>query len=187
MIRLFSLITFGSSSATACSIDLPPFVGLLELGRHVVERLGDGHVERDVRVGDALARRHRAELELVAGERERARAVAVARVARQLRQHHDARVERAAVLGRLRAALFDLLEDVGQHVAEEDRENRRRRFVRAEAMIVARARDAGAQQALPLVDRAQHGGAEHEELHVVVRVRARATAGCGPRRRSSTS
>jgi len=62
-------------------------------------------------------------------------------VARQLRQHHDAGVELAAVLGRLREALLDLLEDVREHVAEEDRNNRRRRFVRAEPMIVARARD----------------------------------------------
>ena len=41
-------------------------------------------------------------------------------------------------------------------------------------MIVAGAGDAGAQQALPLVDRAQDRRAEHEELQVVVRVRARA-------------
>jgi hypothetical protein len=100
-------------------------------------------------------------------------AVAVARVARQLGQHEDAGVELAAVLGRLRAALLDLLEDVRQHVAEEDRQDRRRRLVCAETMIVAGAGDAGAQQPLPAVDRADHRRAEHEELHVVVRVRAR--------------
>ena len=36
-------------------------------------------------------------------------------------------------------------------------------------MIVAGVRDAGAQQPLPLVDRADDGGAEHQKLHVVVR------------------
>ena len=71
----------------------------------------------------------------------------------------------------LRAALLDLLEDVRQHVAEEDRDDRRRRFVGAEAMIVAGAGDAGAEQPLPLVHGAQHGGAEHQELDVVVRRR----------------
>ena len=71
----------------------------------------------------------------------------------------------------LRAALLDLLEDVRQHVAEEDRDDRRRRFVRAEAMIVAGAGDRHAEQALPLVHRAQHRRAEHEELDVVVRRR----------------
>ena len=96
MIRLFSLITFGSSSATACLERLAALRRLLELGGHVVERLGHRHVQRDVRVGDALVRRHRAELELVAGERERAGAVAVAGVARQLRQHQHAGVEHAA-------------------------------------------------------------------------------------------
>ena len=138
-------------------------------------------------IRDALARRHGAELELVAGERERAGAVAVAGVARQLRQHLTPVSSVAALLGRLRAALLDLLEDVGEHVAEEDRDDRRRRFVRAEAVIVAGAGDARAQQALPLVHGAEHGGAEHQELHVVVRRVARAEQVVAPRRRSSTS
>ena len=61
------------------------------------------------------------------------------------------------------------LEDVGQHVAEEDRQDGRRRLVRAEPVIVAGAGDAVAQQPLELVHRAQHRGAEHQELDVVVR------------------
>ena len=144
-------------------------------------------LEGDVRIRDALIRRHRAELELVAGEGERARAVAVAGVARQFRQYHHAGVELAALLGRFGAALLDLLEDVGQHVAEEDREDRRRCFVGAQPMVVARAGDAGAQQALPLVDRAQDRRAEHEELQVVVRVLARAEQVVSLDRRSSTN
>ena len=118
---------------------------------------------------DALIRRHGAELELVARERERARPVAVAGVARQLRQHGRTRVEDAARLGALRAALLELLEDVGEHVAEEHRDDGRRRFVRAEAMVVARAGDRRTEQALELVHGAEHGGAEDQELHVVVR------------------
>ena len=129
---------------------------LFELGGAVVERLGDGDVEGDARQRDALVRRDRAELELVAGEGERAGAVAVAGIARQLRQHADADIEDAAALGRLGAAgLFDLLEDVGELVAEEDRDDRRRRFVGAEPMVVAGAGDAEAQQPLELVDRAE--------------------------------
>ena len=146
--------------------------GLLEFGRDEVERLGDRDVQRDVRVGDALVRRHRAELELVAGEGERAGAVAVARVTRQLRQDADAGVEHAAALGRLRATLFDLLEDVRQHVAEEDRDDGGRRFVRTESVVVAGAGDGRAQQALVLVDRADDRRAEHQKLDVVVRVLA---------------
>ncbi len=147
---------------------------LLELGRAVVEGFGDRDVERHVRERDALIGRDRAELELVAGEGERAGAVAVARVARELRQHAHADVEDPAGLGALRAArLLDLLEDVGQHVAEEDRDDRRRRFVGAEAVVVASAGDAVAEQALELVDGADHRGAEDQELHVVVRRLAR--------------
>ena len=128
---------------------------------------------------DVLRRADGAELELVARERERRRAVAVAGIARQLRQRRDADVEHAAALGALRfAGLFDLLEDVGEHVAEEHRQDGRRRFVGAEPVIVAGVRDAEAEQALPHVHRANHRGAEEQELHVVVRRVARVRAGC---------
>ena len=46
-------------------------------------------------------------------------------------------VERAALLGGLGGSLFDLLEDVLQLIAEEDRDDRRRRLVGAEPVIVA--------------------------------------------------
>ena len=42
---------------------------------------------------------------------------------------------------RLGAALLDLLEDVGQLLAQEDRDDRRRRLVGAQAVVVARRRD----------------------------------------------
>ena len=54
-------------------------------------------------------------------------------------------------------------------VAEEDRDDGRRRFVRTEAVVVSSARDRVAEQALELVDGAEYRGAEHEELDVVVR------------------
>jgi hypothetical protein len=53
------------------------------------------------------------------------------------RQRVDADGHRAADL-ELRAALLDLLEHVGELVAEEDRDDRRRGFVGTEAVIVAR-------------------------------------------------
>ena len=86
-----------------------------------------------------LARAERAELELVAGEGERAGAVAVAAVQRQRRQHRRAEAEerarlRGAALCRYSIAVEDLLE-LG---AEEDRDDRRRRLVGAEAVVLAR-------------------------------------------------
>ncbi len=62
---------------------------------------------------------------------------------------------------------------VGEHVAKEDRQDRRRRFVGAEPMIVAGAGDAHAEQPLPRVHRTDDGRAEEQELHVVVRRLAR--------------
>ena len=88
-----------------------------------------------------------AELEPVAGEGERAGAVAVAGVLRQRRQHVDADGERALRLRAGRPALRDLLEDVGELLAEEDRDDRRRGLVGTEAMIVGRRRHDRAQQA----------------------------------------
>ena len=144
-----------------------------EVGGHRIEGIGHGGIQHHVWKRDALTRGHGAEFELIAGERERAGAVTVASVARQLRQHADSHIEGATLLRRLRRALLQLLEDVGEHVAEEDGQNRGRRFIRAEAVIVPRARDARAQQTLPPIDRAQDGRAEDQELHVVVRRVAR--------------
>ena len=50
---------------------------------------------------------------------------------------------------------------VGQLSAEEDRDNRRRSFVRPQTMIVAGRSDNRTQQALILVHSANHRGAEH--------------------------
>ena len=71
------------------------------------------------------------------------------------------------------AALFDLLENVGQLVAEEDRNDRRRSFVGPQAMIVAAVGHRDAQQVRMQVDGPNHGRAEHQELRVVVRLVAR--------------
>ena len=118
----------------------------LQLGGDVVERLGDDRVEDHERAGDGLAGADRAELELVAGEGERAGAVAVARVLRQRRQGVHADRQHAGLLRLLRAALGDLLEDVRELVAEEDGDDRRRSLVGAEAVVVAGVGDGAAQQ-----------------------------------------
>ena len=64
--------------------------GLLERRGDLVEALGDDRVEHHVGAGDRLARSDGAELELVAGEGERAGPVAVAGVAGQGGQDRDA-------------------------------------------------------------------------------------------------
>ncbi len=111
----------------------------------------------------------RAELEAVAGEGERAGAVTVARIGRQDRQRVDADDHAALALRRRRRTLGDLLEHVGELVAEEDRDDRRRRLVGAEAVVVGGRGHRHPQQARELVHGADHRGAEHQELRVLVR------------------
>ena len=71
------------------------------------------------------------------------------------------------------AARLDLLEDIGQLLAQEDRDDGRRGLVGAEAVIVAGMGHDGPQQARVLMHGPDHGGAEDEELHVGVRRVAR--------------
>ena len=145
----------------------------LELGRHPVERVGEDGIHRDERTGDRLVGADRAELEAVAGESERRGAVAIARVLRQFGQDIDADFQRALLLGCGRSAGLDLLEDIGELVAEVDRNDGRRRFVRAETVVVARGGDAGAEQRTEFVDCTDDRSREDEELRVLVRRVAR--------------
>ena len=142
---------------------------VLELLGEIVDRLGDDRVQHRVRERQRHARAQRAELELVAGERERARAVAVAAVLGQRRQHG-----RSEAQERLRRRLRDLAAlDRVEHLlelgAEEDRDDRRRRLVGAEPVVLALRRDRRAKQALVLVDGLDHGRAEEQELQVLAR------------------
>ncbi len=123
----------------------------------------------DHRHGDGLPRARRAELEAVAGERERAGAVAVARIGRQHRKGVDTDDHGALALRRRGSALGDLLEHVGELVAEEDRDDGRRCLVGPQAMVVGGRGHRHPQQAGELVHGADDRCAEHQELGVLVR------------------
>ena len=73
----------------------------------------------------------------------------------------------------LGAALGHLIEDVGELLTEEDRDDCGRRFVGAQAMIVGGGRDDRAQQPAPSMDRADHRRTEDQELRVGMRIIAR--------------
>ena len=68
-----------------------------------------------------------------------------------------------------RPGLFQLVEDVLQLAAQEHRDDRGRRLVGAQAVVVAGSRHAGQEQILVLLHRAHHRRAEEEEHQVVVR------------------
>jgi hypothetical protein len=108
------------------------------------------------------------ELEPVAGEGEGAGAVAVTRVGREDGKGVDSDFDEALLLRRGGTALGDLLEHVGQLITEEDRDDGRRGLVRSQPVVVGRRGDRGPQQPAELVHRADDGGAEDEELGVVM-------------------
>ena len=70
--------------------------------------------------------------------------------------------------GRSGAALLHLLDDFVEHIAQVNRDDGRRSFIGAEAMVVAGRSDGSAEQTLVKVDRTDHRGAEGEELGVLV-------------------
>jgi hypothetical protein len=97
----------------------------------------------------------------------------VAGVGRQVGQGVDADDERALLLGAGRSTLGDLVEHVGELVAEEDRDDRRRRLVGAEAVVLPDVRDRRPQQSLMLVDGLDDRRTEEQEVDVVGRRVAR--------------
>jgi hypothetical protein len=116
-----------------------------------------------------LAGADRKELEPIPGKGEGAGPVTVACVFWQGWQHVDPDVERALRFAALGAAPLDLLEDVGELIAEEDGNDCRRRFIRAKPMIVPGACDDGAEEFGLQADCTYDCAAEHEELSIGVR------------------
>ena len=116
----------------------------LDFGGDVVEGFRHDRVDGDHGSGDGLQGAGGAELEAVPGEGERAGAVAVAGVGGQDGEGVDADGEGAFVFAVGGAAFGDLVEDVGELVAEEDTDDGGGGFVGAEAVIVGGGGDRGA-------------------------------------------
>ena len=131
-----------------------------ELLRH------DGVEHRD-RAGDGLAGAGHTELELVAGEGHGRGTVAVGGVLRDGGQHVHADAQRLALGLGIVALTDDGVDDALQLGAEEDGDDGRRRFLRAETVIVAREGDGAAQQLLILVHALDEGGEEEQEHGVL--------------------
>ena len=159
----------------------------VELVGELLEQIGDGGVEDRLRPVDRRRRADRPELELVAGEGERRGPVAVRGVGGEDRQRGGAELDRAALLGRRGGTLLELADDVDELGAEEDRDDRRRGLVGAEAMVVAGVGDARPDQVGVDVDRPDDRDEEGEELGVGVRVVSPGRGGSRRRRSPSTS
>ena len=88
---------------------------------------------------------------------------------RQAREHGGAHLEVGLRRRRVAGAGLDRVEGLLQLGAEEDRDDRRRGLVGAEAVVLAGVGDRRAQQLLVRVDGLHHGGAEEQEQQVLVR------------------
>ena len=141
----------------------------LDLSNHVVESPGDNRIQRGIRRGAALFAADGAEFEFVPGEGERACAVSVRRVLRERGKHGNADFDFASLLRRGGLSLFELVDDIGELLAEEDGNNRRRSLVRPETVIVPGARHARAEKRRISVDTLDDGDQNGEELRVFVR------------------
>ena len=143
------------------------------LGHELLQRLGNGGVQDGVGVGQVLGRAGHTELKLVAGEGEGGGTVAVGGVLAELGQDVDAQIHLhldGTGVGRIGA---DGVDDSLQLLAHEDGNNSRGCLVGAQAVVVARGSDGGAQQVGVLVNRLDNGGQEHHELQVFHRGIAR--------------
>ena len=106
---------------------------------------------------------------MLPGEGERARPVAIAAVHGQRRQHRGAQAEERLRGGLADLAALDRAEDLLELGAQEDRDDRRRGLVGAQAMILPGRGDRCPQQPLVLVDGLDDRRAEEQELQVLVR------------------
>ena len=138
-----------------------------------LQRLRDRRVEHDVRAGDTVGGTEHPELKLVAGESKRRRPVAVRRIFREFRQYVHAELHQRFFGRVVRLVAFDGLEDGGQFIAQKNRNDGRRRFVRAQSVVVARGCHGKPQKILIVIDRFQDRAQEQQELRVFVRRIAR--------------
>ena len=145
----------------------------LKLVCELLELIGDNRVQHDVRAGDVELRAEASELELVAGESERGGSVSVRCILCEGRQNVYANLHVDAECAAVDRAGLNGVQDSCKLVAEEDGDDGRRRFVCAEAMIVACGSDGDTQQILILVNTLDNSGEEQEKLCIFLRQLAR--------------
>jgi hypothetical protein len=171
------LVGFGDESALLGRHVGALLGGRLEAVGEAGEDVGDGGVEHHGRSRDGLRGADHAELELIAGEGEGARAVAVGQVLRQLGQGGGADLDLAALLGDVGLAFGRRVEDGGELVAEEYGDDRGGRLVAAEAEVVAGGGDGGAELGRVAVHRLDDGGRRRRGSARWRRDRSRARGG----------
>ena len=140
---------------------------VLELRVEFVELFGHDGVEDRDRARDGLRGAGHAELKLIAGEGDGRGSVAVGRILRDGGEHVHADAQ-GLVLGRgVVVFVDDGIDDALKLGAEEDGDDSRGRFLRAETVIVAREGNGAAQKLLILIHALDERG-EHQQEHGVL-------------------
>ena len=132
----------------------------------LLKALGNRRVEHDVDAGNGGRGARHTELEFVAGKGEGRGAVAVGRVLGEARQRVHADLHQLSFLAAVGRLVNDRVEDLLDLVADVHRNDRRRRLVRAEAVIVCGRRHADAQHILIVVHGLNDRAQEQQELRV---------------------
>ena len=132
------------------------------------ETLSHGAVEHDVGAGNAVGGPEHTELELVSGESEGRRAVAVRGISVELREHVHAELHLCLFGAHVGGVVLDGLQYRVQLVAEEHGDHRGRRLVCAEAVVVARRGNGYTEQILIIVYRLDDSAEEEQELSVFI-------------------
>ena len=131
------------------------------------QRVCDDRVQNRRRAGYGLARAGHAELEFVAGEGNGRGTVAVGGVARNGRQNVNADAQRALALFGVARVVYDGIDYALKLLAEEHRDYRRRRFLRAEAVVIAGKGDRASQKLLIFINTSHECRKEQQKLRVL--------------------
>ena len=135
-------------------------------GGDVIQRAGHCRIQGNIRRGDILGGAQSAELKLVAGKREWAGPITIGQIARDIRKHGDAYLERFRAVVSGFFPVGDGADDLGKAVPEVHGQNGGRRFVGSQTVIVAGPDDPEAQVDAMPVHGTQDGGEKDEELGV---------------------
>ena len=151
-------------------IDIPfKILALLQHVRRFAESLGYDGADHGIGIRDALRGADHTELKLVAGKGKGRGTVTVGRILVDDRQGGNAGIQTASLDAACGRSVFnDLIHDVTKLIAEENRNNRRRRLVRTEPLVVARAGCGHPQEIRMAIHRLDHTGKHQQKLQIVV-------------------
>ena len=141
--------------------------GALQLVGELLQLLGHDGIESDVGAGDGLGGAQGPELELIAGEGHGGSAVPVRVVLGDVGQHVHADAQRPLAGVGMGGAVDDGVHHRLEIVPQEDGEDGGRRFLSAQAQVVAGEGHRRPQEVLILVHALQKGRQEEEELGVL--------------------